>query len=193
MSGMIVISVPVVNGNWRSKSIEMKQALERHQRGEAKVIPIILRHVHWRGILGNLQALPTDAKPVKSWPDVDEAFFDVTEGIRTVVEELRVKSNTAPISPLSSRSLIDFLPLTDPRTIQQREEAVKDIYTKLTQPDMTALVLTGIGGLGKSTLAALVYRYAEEQRRAEKEPFAAEALWLTIEPAVTMVDVAATL
>ncbi len=174
-------------------SIEMKQALERHQRGEAKVIPIILRHVHWRGILGNLQALPTDAKPVKSWPDVDEAFFDVTEGIRTVVEELRVKSNTAPISPLSSRSLIDFLPLTDPRTIQQREEAVKDIYTKLTQPDMTALVLTGIGGLGKSTLAALVYRYAEEQRRAEKEPFAAEALWLTIEPAVTMVDVAATL
>ena len=54
----------------------MKQALERHKRGEAKVIPIILRHVYWQGILGNLQALPTDAKPVKSWPDVDEAFFD---------------------------------------------------------------------------------------------------------------------
>jgi len=67
-------------------SVEMKRALERHQRGKARVIPIILRHVYWKGILGTLQALPTDAKPVKSWPDIDEAFFDITEGIRTVVE-----------------------------------------------------------------------------------------------------------
>jgi hypothetical protein len=68
--------------------IEMQRALERHQRGEARVIPIILRPVYWQGILGNLQALPTDAKPVRSWPDVDEAFFDVTQGLRKVVEEI---------------------------------------------------------------------------------------------------------
>lgn len=74
---------------------EMKQALERDQRREARVIPIILRHVYWQGILGNLQALPTDAKPVKSWPDIDEAFFDVTEGIRTVVLQV----GTKPVSP----------------------------------------------------------------------------------------------
>src|SRR5438128_8216509 len=68
--------------------IEMKRALERHQRGEARVIPIILRHVYWQAILGTLQALPTDAKPVRSWSDVDEALFDVTEGIRKVLEQL---------------------------------------------------------------------------------------------------------
>src|SRR5260370_27327633 len=75
-------------------SIEMKRALERHERGEARVIPIILRPVYWQGILGNLQALPTDAKPVMSslWYNIDEAFYDVTEGIRTVVEQLRPKS-----------------------------------------------------------------------------------------------------
>jgi hypothetical protein len=71
--------------------IEMKRALERHQRGEARVIPIILRHVYWQGILGTLQALPTDAKTVKSWLDPDEAFFEVTEGIRKVVEGLMIK------------------------------------------------------------------------------------------------------
>lgn len=77
--------------------IEMKRALERHQRGEARVIPIILRHVYWQGILGTLQALPTDAKPVISplWYNVDEALFDVTEGIRTVVVQL----GTKPFSP----------------------------------------------------------------------------------------------
>src|SRR5215470_2233956 len=48
--------------------IEMKRAVERHQRGEACVIPIILRPVHWQEEpLDMLQALPTDAKPVRSW------------------------------------------------------------------------------------------------------------------------------
>ncbi len=68
--------------------IEMTRALERHQRGQARVIPIILRPVHWRGMLGNLQALPTDGKPVKSWSDLDEAFYNVAEGIRIVIERL---------------------------------------------------------------------------------------------------------
>ena len=69
----------------------MKRAIERHQRGEARVIPIIVRHVYWQGLLGTLQALPTDAKPVRSWSDVDEAFYNVAEGIRTVVEHISIK------------------------------------------------------------------------------------------------------
>src|SRR6266567_4911620 len=58
--------------------VEMKRAIERHERGEALVIPIILRYVYWQGEpLGKLQVLPTDAKPVTSsrWHDLDEAFF----------------------------------------------------------------------------------------------------------------------
>jgi hypothetical protein len=44
--------------------IEMKWALERHNSGEATVIPIILRPSYWHGEpLGKLQALPTDGKP----------------------------------------------------------------------------------------------------------------------------------
>jgi hypothetical protein len=67
-------------------SVEMKRAIERHERGEARVIPIIVRPVYWQGVLGKLQALPTDAKPVTLWYNVDEALFDVTEGIRKVAE-----------------------------------------------------------------------------------------------------------
>src|SRR5579859_5387123 len=59
--------------------IEMKQALERHQCGKARVIPIILRQTPWEGTpLGELQALPTDGRPVTdtSWFDQDTAFYD---------------------------------------------------------------------------------------------------------------------
>jgi hypothetical protein len=71
--------------------VEMQRAIERHERGEARVIPIILRPVYWQGILGHLQALPTDAKPVRSWTDIDEALYNVTEGLRSVVEHISVK------------------------------------------------------------------------------------------------------
>src|SRR6266849_5149044 len=73
-------------------SVEMKQAMDRHERGEARVIPVILRPVYFSNApFGKLQALPTDAKPVisKSWPNQDVAFFNVAEGIRIAVEELR--------------------------------------------------------------------------------------------------------
>ncbi len=51
--------------------IEMKQALERHDAGTARVIPIILKPVAWKEILGSLQALPTEGKAItKSVLDV---------------------------------------------------------------------------------------------------------------------------
>ena len=68
----------------------MKRALERHHRKEARVIPVILRPIDWQDILGNIQALPTDAKPILSplWFSPDDAFFDVAQGIRKVVKLL---------------------------------------------------------------------------------------------------------
>ena len=49
--------------------IEMRRAMERHAAGDARVIPIILRPVSWKGApFEKLQALPKDAKPVTSWP-----------------------------------------------------------------------------------------------------------------------------
>src|SRR6266702_80555 len=49
-------------------SVEMKQALQRHDAGEARVIPIILRPVDWQGTpFEHLQALPKNAKSVTKW------------------------------------------------------------------------------------------------------------------------------
>jgi hypothetical protein len=90
---LLLVSPDFMNSDY-CYGIEMQRALERHKREEARVIPIILRHVYWQGEpLGKLQALPTDAKPVmsSSWDYQDEAFFNVTEGIRKVIEELITK------------------------------------------------------------------------------------------------------
>ena len=72
-----------------SNRVEVKQALERHEKGEVRVIPIILRECDWHDEpFAKLQALPRDARPVTDWSNIDNALYDVAKGIKKVVEEL---------------------------------------------------------------------------------------------------------
>src|SRR5690348_747371 len=75
-------------------SVEMQRALERHKRGEVRVIPVIVRPVHWQSELGKLQVLPRDAVPVtdSKWHTLDEAFFEVAKGIKTTIEKLPART-----------------------------------------------------------------------------------------------------
>lgn len=69
--------------------IEVRRALERHETGEARVVPIILRPCDWEhSPFGNLQALPNNAKPLTLWVNWDEAFFNVASGVREVSIEI---------------------------------------------------------------------------------------------------------
>jgi peptidoglycan hydrolase-like protein with peptidoglycan-binding domain len=69
--------------------VEVARALERHQAGEAKVIPIILRPCKWQNAqFSSLQALPKDAKPVSQWKNRDLAFLNIVEGIEKATVEL---------------------------------------------------------------------------------------------------------
>src|SRR5215210_2691574 len=58
---------------------EMTRAMQRHEAGEARVIPIIIRNVdNWQAApFGQLQAVPKDGKPVNTWSNRDEAWVDV--------------------------------------------------------------------------------------------------------------------
>lgn len=91
--------------------IEMKRAIERHDRGDALVIPIMLHPVDWEGApFAKLEVLPRDGRPVSKWPKQDEAFTDVAKGIRAAVRR-RLEANAsssglanAPSSALASAS-----------------------------------------------------------------------------------------
>src|SRR5947209_518006 len=64
-------------------SVEMKRAIEHHEGGDARVIPIILRPVDLQGTpFAQLLLLPKDGLPITKWRNRDEAFVTVLEGIR---------------------------------------------------------------------------------------------------------------
>lgn len=75
-----------------SAEVQMQRVLERARAGEAVVIPIILRPVDWTySPFKDIKALPMDSRPITSWEDPDEAFYDVAQGIRKVVLQLTTR------------------------------------------------------------------------------------------------------
>jgi hypothetical protein len=103
----------------------MERALERHDAGEAVVIPIILRSCNWKDALfGKLQTLPRDAKPIKSAADRDEAFTEVVVGIQRAVEKLRLRrAGSAASSDKVRRPDRRLLPYLCDRSEQEYELA----------------------------------------------------------------------
>lgn len=67
--------------------IEAQFALERHETGESRVIPIILRPVDWQSSrIGKLLALPKDGRPVTTFPNHDVAFTEIAAELRRLAE-----------------------------------------------------------------------------------------------------------
>jgi tetratricopeptide (TPR) repeat protein len=159
--------------------IEMKVAMERHEAGEARVIPVILRPTDWEGVpFARLQALPTEGKPITRWPNQDLAFVDVAKGIRRVAEELRPLAS--PLTPPADEPADRGQALVAPATRQApyqlrppvadfvgREREVDALIEALHRSEQSGgmVILRGMGGVGKTELA-----FAVAQRLAEKFP-----------------------
>jgi tetratricopeptide (TPR) repeat protein len=145
--------------------IEMERALAREQAGEARVIPILLRPVDWAGMpFAHLQVLPTDAKPITSWHNRDEAFADVAAGIRRAIEDLSLQ----PASPLHTvLPPIWNIPYPHNLFFIGREDLLSRIHTQFQQGQATARsqpqAMSGLGGIGKTQIAVEYgYRFRQD-------------------------------
>lgn len=97
---------------------EMKRAMERHNKGEAKVIPILLRSVDIIGApFASLQMLPRGERAVKSWGDRDEAYTNIVLEIRKVIYDI-----------LSKRDPVDEL--MDELEEDNKSPILADVYIK---------------------------------------------------------------
>lgn len=145
--------------------VEMERALERHKANEARVIPIVVRPCEWQQLpLASLHALPTDGKPISTWTPRDEAWMQVTAGLRRVIEDLSLLSTSAPRSFLPPIWMIPY-----PRNpfFLGRDELLSQIHTLLQACQVTALsqaqAISGLGGIGKTQIAVeYAYRYSQE-------------------------------
>ena len=127
---------------------EMQRALERHEAGEARVIPIVLSSVFWEGTpISKLQALPAEDKPVTLWRDRNVAFLKVVKGIREAVKTLLNQQDQAnQATQRQKHQTIDTY------------EAVK-LFHQLMETDsqLKVLYLIGNANMGKTHLLTKVF------------------------------------
>ncbi|TMD69932.1 MAG: toll/interleukin-1 receptor domain-containing protein, partial [Chloroflexi bacterium] len=145
------------------QSVELKQAIDRHDANQARIIPIILRPTDWKDApFAKLQMLPSQGKPVSKWPTHDDAFEDVIKGIRRAIKDLNATG-----TPSMGREQVSAwnVPFRRNPFFTGREAIFTQIHNLLHAGKPTALwqppAIRGLSGIGKTQTAveyALRYR-----------------------------------
>jgi tetratricopeptide (TPR) repeat protein len=148
--------------------LEMQRAVQRHEEGTARVIPIIVKPCDWQGTpFSKLQVLPKDAKPITKWGDQDEAFLDVVKGIRRAVVTLQanqpprapVSGFSTPVAPYPTTQPNPPAPLTfstyNPATFTGRDAETATLTDRLLA-GCRVVAIVGMTGIGKTALAERV-------------------------------------
>ncbi|HEX9928324.1 MAG TPA: tetratricopeptide repeat protein, partial [Pyrinomonadaceae bacterium] len=82
---LLLISPDFISEYAHSK--EIMHVLERHEKGEVLVIPILIHDTYLDNLpFSKLQCLPRNAKAIINWQDQDEAFFEVAIEIRKAIQ-----------------------------------------------------------------------------------------------------------
>lgn len=75
---------------------EMRIALERHERGEAVLVPVLARPCQWKQTdIASIHGLPKDMRAVSLWEDRDLAWNDVAEAITKIARQAHVRKSGA--------------------------------------------------------------------------------------------------
>jgi len=150
---LLLISAEFLNSDY-CYDIELKLAMARHEAGEARVVPIILRPCDWSTTpFAKLQALPRSGKPVTDFTTQDHAFEEVARGLRRIVEDIsRRQSQVKPLAPLGTPT---FGRIAIPEAIEKKLARMKFINASI-QSDEEVLDDNNLMTEYTATLAEMV-------------------------------------
>lgn len=98
---LLLISSDFINSDY-CYQVEMANALQRHERGEAVVIPVILRPCAWHQLpFGKLLAATVDGKPIVQFPSYDEGFVQVVDAVARALDKICAQA-VQPSQPVLS-------------------------------------------------------------------------------------------
>jgi TIR domain len=136
---LLLVSSDFLNSNY-CIDIELKRAMERHERGEARVVPVILRPCDWQSApFGGLKALPADGKPVTKHQSLDDAFVEVARAIREIAQQLKpAPAVTEHVEPAVERPATQQVRSSNLRvrqefTDRQRHKFLDDAFEYIAQ------------------------------------------------------------
>jgi hypothetical protein len=106
--------------------VEMAYALDAHNRGLAVVVPIFVRYTDFSlAPFAKIQGLPRDARPITSWPDIDEPLSTIAAELRKLADDICSRRNQKIHSDRAA----------DPQSDVERDAGrIKDYYKIFLRP-----------------------------------------------------------
>ncbi len=86
---LLLISIDFLASDFCT-TVEIEHAIKRHNDGKARVIPVILGPCDWHEEekFCDLKPLPKRGLPVSNWVPIDNAFADISTGVKNAIEDL---------------------------------------------------------------------------------------------------------
>jgi hypothetical protein len=82
---LFLVSSDFMNSDY-IKEVEIKYAIERYERNEVKIVPVIVRPCDFDSLpLSKHMAVPTGKKAISTWSNSDEAYLDVVKHIKRML------------------------------------------------------------------------------------------------------------
>jgi uridine kinase len=175
----------LISANFLSSEVckdEKKKAFELRKKKGVSVVPIILSPCGWQDdkdiIQNHILALPTDGKPISSFPDRNAAWQDVYEGLKKVIDkenkikQLKIKNKfenflqdvemLAEAHPQKERVLLDdifiYPDLDKYDSLKKDKEMISLEELFKTILDYLRIVIVGEGQSGKTTICKMIFK-----------------------------------
>jgi HAD superfamily hydrolase (TIGR01549 family) len=158
---VLLLVSPFFLASYYCYDVELARALERHGQGKARLIPVIVHPCDWKNApFGHLRATPDDGKPISKYDVIHDAYLSIVEDIRRVAAEISSAAKLLESSPRpatsaprdEARPSAAHLVPTPVTHLVGRQEEIREVCRALRQG--TSIVVTGLPGIGKSTLVA---------------------------------------
>jgi 3',5'-cyclic AMP phosphodiesterase CpdA len=138
---------------------EVDVAVEKRRARGAPVVPIIVRRCDWaHGALAEFPALPRDGRPVTLWSDRDDAWMEVVQSLRTMLQfgADQVSPALPPAQPPPIRSIEDIFRTVGSPDVTFVEPAQSKRLHAYLRAMAQGLVVEGPSGVGKTTIVRKV-------------------------------------
>ncbi len=159
------------------ESALLDSVIGRYNTGQILVIPIILRPCDWQNYpFGKLRSLPNDNRSVTQWPDRDNAFLNVVQGLRQSISAMQLPPPQQQSDVPHPSQKIFTVPFAQNPYFTGREDILSQLHNALNNNKTAALTqaISGLGGIGKTqTAVEYAYRHQDDYQyifwvRAEK-------------------------
>lgn len=133
---LFLISPDFMNSNYID-SVEVKEAMQLHDKGEIILVPIVVRTSNLGMTeLSRFQALPKHAKAISTWSDRDAAWIDVVKGLERLFKSIEEKHQNEADQANTSSSSASSAPEPTTRTDNPIVNQLEDIQGMIGQAKM---------------------------------------------------------